>query len=341
MNDNIKTRNGIISAGNWLVDFLKIIEVYPSPGNLVTIESVEKGLGGCAHNVLVDLARMRPGFPLYAGGCVGNDENGKYILSQVKEHGIDDTYMRTIDGVPTSYTDAMVERSGGRTRTFFHCRGANACLGLDQIEAMVTSAKIFHLGYLLLLDSLDRPDPEYGVVGARALKSLREMGYRTSVDLVSEQSDRFNKVVLPCLPYVDYLIINEIEASKCSGLTIRKDDGTLDWENLKESARILIGKGVRGQVSLHMPEGGFTRLANGEEYFAASKKVTPEQIVSCVGAGDAFCAGMLYAVHQGFEPKRALDFANMSARFNLFDATSTGGAPAVEEIMRSMASCNE
>lgn len=59
MNDNIKTRNGIISAGNWLVDFLKIIEVYPSPGNLVTIESVEKGLGGCAHNVLVDLARMR------------------------------------------------------------------------------------------------------------------------------------------------------------------------------------------------------------------------------------------------------------------------------------------
>ena len=56
-------RKGFVSAGNWLVDFVKMIEKYPSPGNLVTIESIEVGLGGCSHNVLVDLAKMEANIP--------------------------------------------------------------------------------------------------------------------------------------------------------------------------------------------------------------------------------------------------------------------------------------
>ena len=69
-------RKGFVSAGNWLVDFVKMIEKYPAPGNLVTIESIEVGLGGCSHNTLVDLAKMETGIPLYAGGCIGDDDNG-------------------------------------------------------------------------------------------------------------------------------------------------------------------------------------------------------------------------------------------------------------------------
>ena len=51
-------RKGIISAGNWLVDNIKIIERYPTRGNLTTISRIETGLGGCSHNVLADLARL-------------------------------------------------------------------------------------------------------------------------------------------------------------------------------------------------------------------------------------------------------------------------------------------
>lgn len=51
-------RRGIISAGTWLVDNVKIIEQYPARGNLTTITRVETGLGGCSHNVLADLAGL-------------------------------------------------------------------------------------------------------------------------------------------------------------------------------------------------------------------------------------------------------------------------------------------
>ena len=37
-------RKGIVSMGNWLVDSVKFIDVYPAKGNLTTITDVEVGL---------------------------------------------------------------------------------------------------------------------------------------------------------------------------------------------------------------------------------------------------------------------------------------------------------
>lgn len=51
-------RTGIIAAGTWLADLIKFIPYYLAPGNLVSIEKEEVGLGGCAHNVLMDLAKL-------------------------------------------------------------------------------------------------------------------------------------------------------------------------------------------------------------------------------------------------------------------------------------------
>ena len=324
-------RKGFVSAGNWLVDFVKMIEKYPSPGNLVTIESIEVGLGGCSHNTLVDLAKMESGLPLYAGGCIGDDDNGKYVLREIEKHHIDSKYMITIPGEYTSYTDVMSDKTAC-TRTFFHYRGANAHLDICHLETMDTDARIFHLGYLLLLDKLDASDDEYGVRAARALDMLQKKGYKTSVDVVSEESDRFAKIILPCLPYIDYLIINEIEAAKCSGLPIRMPDGSFDMDNLKATAEFILNKGVGGQVTIHFPEGGFTIKKNGEQAFVPSFKTEAKNIVSTVGAGDAFCAGMLYAIHEEYSIEDALRFANASANFNLSNATSTGGAPTLQQI---------
>jgi sugar/nucleoside kinase (ribokinase family) len=41
---------------------------------------------------------------------------------------------------------------------------------------------------------------------------------------------------------------------------------------------------------------------------------------------------MLYALHEELPLEKALRVANAAARFNLFSATSTDGAPTVAEI---------
>jgi len=323
-------RKGIISAGNWVVDSVKFIDVLPEKGNLTTIRKVEEGGGGCSHNVLLDLAALKCGIPLYAGGCIGNDDHGKMLLDELDAMGVDHSSMQVLEDESTSYTDVMTEPGG--VRTFFHYRGANARLCAADVLSCKTDAKIFHLGYLLLLDELDKDDPDYGIVAARVLDGLLKQGYKTSVDVVSEQGDRFQHVVKPCLKYTDYLIFNEVEAGACLGRDLRKADGTIDPEDVASAAAALMECGVRELVLIHFPEGGYALSKDGTGCYADSFSPPKSEIVSTVGAGDAFCAGALYAIHEGYSLRDTLDFANASARFNLFNPTSTGGAPEIGVI---------
>jgi len=324
-------RQGIISMGTWLVDMVKLITRYPLPGNLTTIVKEEIGLGGCSHNVLVNLAKMKTGLPLFAGGCIGDDVNGDTIIREITANNIDTRNINRIKGGVTSYTYVMAPLDGS-SRTFFHCRGTNAMLNASHFEPVDVPAKIFHLGYLLLLDGLEVEDPLYKIVAAGVLHKLQKKGYLTSVDVVSEESDRFRHIVLPCLPYINYLIINEVEAGACFGASLRKEDGTIHLDNISHAASFLLDQGVNNVCVIHFPEGGYAMNKKGESFFVASIPMKEDTIVSTVGAGDAFCAGMLYALHEQMPLRDALVFANTSARFNLRHATCTGGAPTLEEI---------
>ena len=130
-----------------------------------------------------------------------------------------------------------------RRRTFFHNRGANATWDGSEIDFAASSAKIFHLGYLLLLDSIDQEDPEYGTVGAALLAKARAAGMKTSIDVVSEDSDRFARIIGPALKQVDVCILNEVEASKVIGVQVR-ENGKLLNDGIEETASKLFELGV-------------------------------------------------------------------------------------------------
>ena len=67
---------------------------------------------------------------------------------------------------------------------------------------------------------------------AKLLHRAQEKGIKTSIDVVSEASDRFRKKVCPALRYTDYCIINEVEAGATTGITLRTEDGKLLKENM-------------------------------------------------------------------------------------------------------------
>ena len=97
------------------------------------------------------------------------------------------------------------------------------------------------------------------------LASAQNAGFKTSVDVVSEDSDRFSKVVIPALKYVDYCILNELEAGKTTGFRIRQSGGHLDKVALRHAAGALLQHGVRELVVIHFPEGGFARTRKGDD----------------------------------------------------------------------------
>src|SRR6266478_5651882 len=298
-------RRGILAGGNWIIDQVKLVDVFPQREQLANIRSQSQGTGGAPYNVLLNMAKLGADFPLVGAGLVGKDGLGELILDDCREHKIDTRFLGRTSQADTSYTDVMTEEGNGR-RTFFHYRGANAFWTGEDLDFAKTKASIFHLGYLLLLDSLDQPDSRFGTKAARLLSEAQAVGLKTSVDVVSEDSDRFGRVVTPALKYVDYCILNEIEAGKTTGFKIRQPDGTLDTVALRHAAGALLQSGVRELVVVHFPEGGFVRTRKGEDVWQPSVKLPDKFVAGTAGAGDAFCAGTLLGLHEGWELTRCL-----------------------------------
>jgi sugar/nucleoside kinase (ribokinase family) len=324
-------RNGIVAAGNLICDRIRIIDTWPREGMLSTVLHEEKSTGGSSCNVLVDLARLKAGIPLYACGILGDDTDGRFVKNTLEGLGIDTSHVSVRKGLSSSYTDVMTVKESGR-RTFFHFRGANGTLDVEHLQNLDVPARIVHLGYLLLLDRLDSDDPEYGVRAARALDALQSTGYETSVDVVSENSARFQQIVTPCLPYIDYLILNEIEAGNSTGCRIRTADDTLDGDQVLTAAGRLLAGGVGKAVIIHFPEGAYGITADGKEVFEPSYLVKEKDIAGTAGAGDAFCAGVLYGLHSELPLRDSVRLGNAAARFVLNDTTCSGGAGTLEEI---------
>jgi sugar/nucleoside kinase (ribokinase family) len=322
------SRLGIALAGNWIVDRVKKVNVYPGQDALANILAVEECNGGSPYNVAIDLVRLGVGFPLYALGLVGNDEAGRGIVRHVRRLGVDDAHLSCADEVGTSFTDVF---SVGARRTFFHFRGANARFDGEKIDFSAVPARMLHLGYLLLLDAMDAPDETFGTVAGRFLARAQAEGIRTSVDLVSEEGNRFEDVVLPTLPHVDYLFANEFELERTTGLSI---GSTPSAAVVAKAASTLFARGLGKVLFLHTPHVAFASLRSGEVITQPSVRVPESAIRGVVGAGDAFAAGALCTLHEGQDFALALRLGVCAAAACILDATTSGGLGSSEECLK-------
>ena len=341
--------NRIVICGNIIVDSVKVIAEWPRTGMLVPISSVRKAVGGAVCNVGIDLKRLDPTLDVQACGMVGDDGDGAFALGTMKSAGIDCRRVAVRAGVATSFTDVMTLAATGE-RTFFNLHGADSALVPEDIDVPGLGCDIFHLGYLLLLDGMDAPDDDYGTKAARLLaavqsagirtsiigscihlslsknpsRAVQSAGIRTSVDVVSEQSDRFARVMRPALRYCDYLIVNEVEASAATGVSVD------DMRGLCEG---LMDMGVRRKVVVHCPDCGAALDDEGRYVEVPSLDLPPGWIKGTVGAGDAFCAGMLHSFLKDLSMDEGLRLASCEAAANLSVADATSGARSYEETM--------
>ncbi|MFV1995261.1 MAG: PfkB family carbohydrate kinase, partial [Verrucomicrobiales bacterium] len=96
-------RRGLLAGGNFIIDYVKMIDAYPGQDMLASILSESSANGGGPYNVLVDLASMGAEFPLEAAGLVGDDANGQWIFEDCRARGIDTSRLRRTGQAPTSY----------------------------------------------------------------------------------------------------------------------------------------------------------------------------------------------------------------------------------------------
>lgn len=315
---------GITIAGNILVDILHTVEEYPKISMLENVLSIERSVGGCVPNTIINLAKIAPDLFLAAAGKIGNDENGRYVLSQFTKLGIDTCRVKVSESLSTSFTNVIYDLKRGE-RTFFYNRGANAAFGLADIDIDSLDTEFFHIGYAFLLPMLDESDEEYGTCLARLLAAVNKKGIKTSIDTVSSSGENYIDKIVPVLKYCTYTLMNETESGLVTGIEPRNEDGSLNVESIKKILEKLIDYGVQEKAIIHAKEAGFMMNSKKEFCCVPSLLLPSEYIAGNVGAGDAFAAGSLYALYNGFSDEEILRFASCASAANLSSVDSVGG----------------
>jgi sugar/nucleoside kinase (ribokinase family) len=116
-----------------------------------------------------------------------------------------------------------------------------------------------------------------------------------------------------------------------TGFRIRKE-GVLDTVSLRHAAGAILQFGVKELVVIHFPEGCFARTRDGKDHWQPSLKVPAKAIAGSAGAGDAFAAGVLLGLHEGWDLQKSLLTGVCAAAASLSDPTCTGGMKPLAQV---------
>jgi sugar/nucleoside kinase (ribokinase family) len=276
----------VVCAGLIIADlFVAPLRSLPRPGELVVSDGFLLDAGGCAVNTAVILARL--GIRTGLVGKVGDDEYGAWLRRSLARKRV------LVDGVSTAQRSAtsqtVILPVDGEDRRYIHVPGANAELGVADIAAVLPGARVLAIGGYLALPGLDRD----GV--AELLAGARTRGTATLLDVVVPRgADDPVRALRPVLPYVDCFLPNQDEARLVTG-----------HDNPADQAEALLAWGCASVV--------ITCGADGAVYADPARVIRvrpfPVEAVDGSGAGDAFTAGIIFGLIEGWPAEQRLRFA--------------------------------
>ncbi len=303
-------------VGNLNIDLIiRGVDALPAWGQEVAGTSHVAASSGQAGYLAMALARF--GDPVSVVANVGNDAFGRQVLGDLERHGVATGAVEVAAGA-TGITVGIVRGDGERAFV-----SDFACLH-DYDEALVLrhwdrveDADIVCLVGQFCLSSIT---PE---VARRILQRVRDAGKITMLDTGWDPAGWPVETVAgirSLLAEVDVFLPNLDEARALTGL----DDPVAAARALRGDgpAIVVVKLGAEGSVVLC-----------GEESVALP--ALPTEARDAVGAGDAFDAGFLHSLMQGWPLAEALAFGNAVA--SIYVSRLDDRFPSVEEALAAAA----
>lgn len=277
-----------LCAGILVADlFVPPLPRLPAAGELQKVGPMLLDTGGCAVNTAVDLVRL--GLKVGVAGRVGRDTFGGFVRRDLGARGLADVSgIRESPDLPTSQT--VILPVTGQDRRFIHCVGANAGFRAGDIDLdAVSRTRVLYVGGYGILPGLD--PAELGAVFAFA----RGRGVRTVLDVAGVAAGSGGAMLAPVLPHVDAFLPNGDEAELLTGET----------DPLRQ-ARWFVNLGAATAVVTRGGDGLVAATRDG----AWTAGAFPVEVVDASGSGDAFDAGFIVGLLEGWAIERTLAFAS-------------------------------
>jgi sugar/nucleoside kinase (ribokinase family) len=285
------------------------IDELPHAGMLTLVDRIYPATGGCASNTGVSLVKLGGRVGLI--GKVGDDIFGEFIIRDMKEKGLDTSGITTTSEFPTSKTIIIPVK--GEDRRFIHVIGANADLAYDDLDLdMIRSSRALYIGGFLLQSKMDQK------AVARLFRLAKERGIVTALDVIvpSDFRGSIEDSVALVLPYTDLFLPNIDEATLLTGTA-----------DPLEQARIFNRLGCK-VVVITMGEEGTLVLKGDQTLRSTSFRI---DVIDPSGAGDAFDAGFIWGILQGWELKHTLTFASALGASACLELGATPGVFTQDE----------
>ena len=151
-----------------------------------------------------------------------------------------------------------------------------------------------------------------------ACKAAKEKGLTISCDLNYRSklwsSEKANKVMSELCPYVDICIANEDDAVGIFSMDASKSDkeknAYIAEELTKRFPFKMVASVWRTETSITTFKLQSMIYTEGKAYYSKEYFMN---ILDYIGAGDAYCAGIIYSIINNFDPQKTVEFANAAS----------------------------
>lgn len=264
------------------------LDSLPRAGELCLIDRYLVSVGGCAANTAADLKRLGRGPSVL--GKVGEDLFGGFVLQDLKRLGVDTSFVTAAQTCPTSCTFIVNVR--GQDRRYIHCYGANAYFSIDDVDwKALDGARALYVGGFLAMPAF-RTEHLF-----QLFREAKRRDLITVLDVVipagtTPSLDEMQEA----LAYTDVFLPNQDEARILTG---RSDP----LEQAEALARLV----PDATVVITLGDAGALARRGRQILRAGAFKVDS---VDESGSGDAFDAGFLVGMLEGWELEDSLRFAS-------------------------------
>lgn len=299
----MEQRPKIVVIGSLNMDLVVKAVRAPKRGETVLGEEIHFVPGGKGANQAVGLARL--GAETTMIGAVGSDAFGGELKKALQKNGVNTSSVKVLDYEATGVASILLAEGDN---SIVVVPGANAhCFpeDLDQSEGIISEAD-------LVLVQLEIPL----VTVEHAIELARKHGKVVLLNPAPAQS-----LSGDILSKVDYLTPNRSELALLARMS--------EESTIAQEIERLLEAGVSCCVTTLGAE-GVTFMEKGDSLVRVSGHTVP--VVDTTGAGDAFNAGLAYALARKKSIREAVEFAVQVSALAVTKFGAQGGMPTLAEV---------
>ncbi|MDO4454984.1 MAG: ribokinase [Eubacteriales bacterium] len=283
----------VLSYGSLNIDNVYTVDHFVRSGETMSSLKMEVFSGGKGLNQSIALAKS--GVSVWHAGAVGK-KDGDFLLEQLEEVGV---HTELISKLPVKTGHAIIQRDREGQNCILLFGGANQQVTREQADHVMEQ---FSEGDFLILQN------EISEIGY-----IMQKAHEKKMKIVLNPSPMDEKIFTYPLDYVDYFILNEIEARDLCG-----HDGTGD-----ELLELLAEKFPMAKIVLTLGEEG--SIYKDQEN-AIRQPIFKVDVVDTTAAGDTFTGFFIGGLVLGETPRMAMENA---AKASAIAVTRPGAAPSI------------